>query len=126
MTTKKIAKSATAKWVRRVTRLCFGGLIVRDPPAHAYRVHHGWYDGREVDAVLAEAVDLIGRPETTNEQRATIWWNRAPLLWVLQRFDEAEADLVAYLPHAITPVYKGTAGQWLGAIRKRKLMHEVP
>lgn len=126
MTTKKKAKSTTSKWVTRITRLSFGGLIVRNPPEHAYRIHHGWYDGRETDAVLAEAAELLLQPELTEEQRAQIYWNRASLLWALQRFDEAAADLEAYLPLAHSPAQKGAAGNWLGAIRKRKLMHEIP
>lgn len=125
MTSKKRAISSTDKWVKRVTRLLFGGLIVRDPPEHAYRVRHGWYDGREVDAVLAEAAELLARPELTELQQAQVYWNRAPLLWTLQRFEEAAVDLESYLPLAQTPAQKGTAGNWLGAIRKRKLMHET-
>lgn len=125
MTAKKIAKSSTSKWVKRVTGLSFGGLIVRNPPEHAYRIHHGWYDGLETDAVLEEAAKLLARPEITEEQRAQIYWNRASLLWSLQRFDEAASDLEAYLPIAPSAIAKGTAGNWLGAIRRRKLMHEI-
>lgn len=119
-------KASTVEgWVSRITRIHFGGLIVRDAPADAYRVRLGWYDKAKTDAVMSEAATLLVAETTTEEQRARIYWLRSFFLWDLQRFEDAASDVQKFLAISKDETTRKVGQRNLGAMRKRKLAHEM-
>ena len=108
-----------------LTKLHYGGGIVRDAPEVAYRVSNGWIDRGRTDFLLEEVNRYIEDPSVTANDKADLRWSRAFLLWDLGRFESAAADFDFVAQSTRSDSYRRAAKLNLEKIALGRLPNEV-